>query len=103
MEKISTTASSGSLKYSNTEILKMGEIAQKTLEKSKIETNKTLNKNRLNSSRGLEKGDIVYALDQTNLTGNSRTLKTTLSSSSYIHVLIEAFFTTSLIERLVYT
>jgi transposase InsO family protein len=55
--------SKGEIEKLTDEILKMGEIARKTLEESKIETNKTLNKNRLDKSQDFEKGDIVYALD----------------------------------------
>jgi hypothetical protein len=77
----------------------MAEIARKTLEELKLETNKTLNKNRLDKSQNFEKGDIVYALDRYNLPGNSRPLKTTFFPSPYL--IIETFYTTSLIERLV--
>ncbi len=80
------------------DLLRMAEIDRKTLEESKIETNKTLNKNRLDKSQNFEKGDIVYALDRYNLPGNSRPLKTTFFPSPYIT--IETFYTTSLIERL---
>jgi hypothetical protein len=80
------------------DLFHMAEIARKTLEESKIETNKVLNKNRLDKSQNFEKGDIVYALDRYNLPGNSRPLKTTFFPSPYI--IIETFYTTSLIERL---
>jgi hypothetical protein len=76
----------------------MGEIARKPLAESTIETNKTLNKYRLDKSQNFEKGNIVYALDRYNLPGNSRPLKTTFFPSPY--VIIEIFFTTSLTERL---
>ena len=49
-------------------------------------------------SKNFEKGDIVYALDRYNLPGNSRPLKTVFFPSPFI--IIETFFTTSLIERL---
>jgi hypothetical protein len=80
------------------DLLQMSEIARKTLEESKLETNKMLNKNRLDKSQTFEKGDIVYALDRYNLPGNSQPLKTTFFPSPYI--IIETFYTTSLIERL---
>jgi hypothetical protein len=77
----------------NLEITEMCKVAQQNIYDLREEIHKTVNKNRIDKKLKFKTGDIVFALDRYNLPGNSRPLKTT-------YVVIESYYTTTLIERL---